>query len=208
MNIILLGCPGVGKGSQAALIKGFLNVPHISTGDAFRANIKAGTELGKFAKSFIDKGLLVPDEVTVGIVKDRLAQADCKSGYLLDGFPRTISQAESLAEFAKIDKVINLVIDPKIVIARLSGRRVCKCGVTSHVSVNPKGICHECGDALYIRDDDREETVQKRMEVYEEQTAPLIGFYRSRKVLVDVDATGSIEEVFEKIKKVLSAAKA
>lgn len=199
MNIILLGAPGAGKGSQATKLKEHYGIPHISTGDAFRSNIARGTEIGVYAKSFIDKGQLVPDDVTVKIVEERLSHDDCKNGFLLDGFPRSIPQAEALENIASIDYVINFVIDTEKVVKRLSGRRSCVCGETYHVSTHPSNVCDKCGKELYIRQDDNEETIRNRMAVYEKTTAPLVGFYREKGLIVDVDANGTIEETFLKI---------
>ncbi|MDE5601477.1 MAG: adenylate kinase [Clostridia bacterium] len=203
-NVILLGAPGAGKGTQAALICEEYNVPHISTGDILRRNIKEGTPLGVKAKEYIDAGALVPDEVVIGLVEDRLAKADCKNGYVLDGFPRTIAQAEALDRVASIDMAINIDVPFEMIVSRLGGRRVCKCGATYHVStLNDETKCKACGDELFIRDDDKPETVQNRLRVYQEQTEPLISYYRNQGKLVDVPATGTIEEIFADVKKVL-----
>ncbi len=199
MNIILLGAPGAGKGSQATKLKEYYGIPHISTGDAFRSNIQRQTEIGIFAKSFIDKGQLVPDDVTIKIVEERLSHEDCKNGFLLDGFPRSIPQAEALQGIAKIDYVINFVIDTEKVVARLGGRRTCSCGETYHVSTHPSMICDKCGKELYIRQDDNEETIRNRMAVYEKTTAPLVDYYREKGLIVDVDANGTIEKTFQEI---------
>ncbi len=199
MNIILLGAPGAGKGSQATKLKEHYAIPHISTGDAFRSNIARGTEIGIYAKSFMDKGQLVPDDVTVKIVEERLSHDDCQNGFLLDGFPRSIPQAEALERITSIDYVINFVVDTERVVARLSGRRTCTCGETYHVSTHSSNICDKCGKELYIRADDNEETIRQRMAVYEKTTAPLVGFYRERGLIVDVDANCTIEETFQKI---------
>ena len=203
-NVILLGAPGAGKGTQAALICEEYNVPHISTGDILRRNIKEGTPLGVKAKEYIDAGALVPDEVVIGLVEDRLAKSDCESGYVLDGFPRTIAQAEALDRVASIDMAINIDVPFEMIVSRLGGRRVCKCGATYHVStLNGETKCKACGDELFIRDDDKPETVQNRLRVYQEQTEPLISYYRGQGKLVDVPATGTIEEIFADVKKVL-----
>ena len=201
MNIILLGAPGAGKGTQATRISDRYGLPHISTGDIFRENIKNGTTIGLLAKSYTDKGQLVPDEVTCEIVKDRLAKEDCKNGYLLDGFPRTLVQAEALDKFATIDAVININIDFSLLMARLCGRRVCRdCGESYHVStLNGRTTCERCGGELYQRKDDNEETVGNRLKVYTEQTAPLIDYYRNKGVLIDIDGVGAIDEVFARI---------
>ncbi len=179
MNLILLGAPGAGKGTQATKISDRYGLVHISTGDIFRANIKNGTKIGMLAKSYIDKGELVPDEVTCDIVKDRLTWDDCKKGYLLDGFPRNLFQAAELDKFAKIDAVVNINIDFKLLMDRLCGRRVCKeCGESYHVStLNGATTCSRCGGELFQRRDDNPETVKSRLEVYNEQTAPLINYY-------------------------------
>ena len=203
-NIVMLGAPGAGKGTHSALISSEYGSPHISTGDIRRANIKEGTELGKLAESYIVKGALVPDDVVIGLVADRLAQPDAQNGYVLDGFPRTIAQAEALDKVARIDIAINIDVSFDIIVGRLSGRRVCSCGATCHVStLGGSEVCPKCGKQLYIRDDDKPETVRARLQVYLEQTAPLIDFYRNKGVLVDIDACGTIQEDFAKIKKVL-----
>lgn len=203
-NIILLGAPGAGKGTQAALIAEEYHIPHISTGDILRRNIKEGTPLGKEAKSYIDKGALVPDEVVIGLVKDRLSQSDCANGYILDGFPRTIAQAEELDKVAKIDVAVNIDVPFETIIERLGGRRVCVCGETYHVStLNGETECKRCGKELFIRDDDKPETVKNRLKVYEEQTQPLIDYYRNQGKLADVLAVGSIQENFANVKKAI-----
>ena len=201
MNIILLGAPGAGKGTQATRISEKYGLPHISTGDIFRANIKGGTPIGKVAKSYIDAGKLVPDEVTCEIVKDRLARDDVKSGFMLDGFPRNLFQAQELDKFSNVDAVINIQIDLSLLMDRLCGRRVCKsCGESYHVNfLNGKTTCEKCGGELYQRKDDNEETVGNRLKVYTEQTAPLIDYYRNKGVLIDIDGVGAIDEVFARI---------
>lgn len=212
MKIIMLGAPGAGKGTQAKMIAEKYGLPHISTGDIFRANIKNGTELGKEAKEYMDKGLLVPDELTVRLLLDRVAQDDCKNGYVLDGFPRTIPQAEVLDEKLselgeKVDFAINVDVPDENIVNRMSGRRAClNCGATYHiVSIPPKkeGICDVCASALVLRDDDKPETVQNRLKVYHEQTQPLIDFYEKKGVLRSVDGTLPMEEVFTAITKIL-----
>lgn len=203
MKLILLGAPGAGKGSQAKLIAEEYKVAHISTGDALRANIKNGTELGKFAKEFIDKGQLVPDEVVVGIVADRIKQDDCKNGFLLDGFPRTVAQADALAKLTDIDVVIDIAVDFGVITDRISGRRMCKCGETYHISTYKSNTCAKCGSELYQRDDDNKETVQKRLDVYAKQTAPLIEYYKKAGKLVTVDGNRTIADVYADVKKVL-----
>lgn len=203
-NIILLGAPGAGKGTQASLISEEYNVPHISTGDILRRNIKEGTPLGVKAKEYIDAGALVPDEVVIGLVESRLKENDCNNGYILDGFPRTIAQAEALDKVANIDLAINIDVPFDLIVSRLGGRRVCKCGATYHVStLNGETKCKACGDELFIRDDDKPETVQNRLRVYEAQTQPLIDYYGKQGKVVDIEATGTIEQIFENIKKVL-----
>ena len=212
MKIVMLGAPGAGKGTQAKMIAEKYSVPHISTGDIFRANIKNGTELGKEAKTYMDKGALVPDELTVRILLDRVAQPDCANGYVLDGFPRTIPQAEVLdAELTKlnekIDYAINVEVPDENIIKRMSGRRACvTCGATYHIEhIPPKkeGICDKCGSELILRDDDKEATVNNRLSVYHEQTQPLIDFYNNKGVLRNVDGTVEMMQVFEAITKIL-----
>ncbi|MBO5782998.1 MAG: adenylate kinase [Clostridia bacterium] len=198
MNIILLGAPGAGKGTQATKIADKYGMPHISTGDIFRANIKNQTEIGLLAKSYIDKGQLVPDAVTCKIVENRLAEDDCKQkGYLLDGFPRTIAQAEELDKFAKIDAVVNINIDFSLLMNRLCGRRVCKdCGESFHVStLNGATTCSRCGGELYQRKDDNPETVQSRLDVYTEQTAPLIDYYTKKGIILNFVGTDDPPQV-------------
>lgn len=212
MKIIMLGAPGAGKGTQAKMIADKYGVPHISTGDIFRANIKNGTELGMEAKKYMDQGLLVPDELTVRILLDRVAQDDCKNGYVLDGFPRTIPQAEVLdSELTKlgdhIDYAINVDVPDENIVKRMSGRRAClTCGATYHIEhVPPKkeGICDVCGSELVLRDDDKPETVKNRLNVYHEQTQPMIDFYTEKGVLKTVDGTVPMEEVFAAITAIL-----
>ena len=214
MKIVMLGAPGAGKGTQAKMIAGKYEIPHISTGDIFRSNIKNGTELGKKAKEYMDQGLLVPDELTVDLVIDRLAQDDCKKGYILDGFPRTIPQAEALdAALTKLSEKLDYAIDVDVpdenIVSRMSGRRACtKCGATYHVVFNPssKGdICDVCGDKLILRDDDKPETVQKRLDVYHNQTQPLIDYYSNQGILKTVDGTQTMDEVFAAITGILEA---
>ena len=212
MKIIMLGAPGAGKGTQAKLISEEYKIPHVSTGDIFRANIKNGTELGTEAKKYMDQGLLVPDELTVRILLDRVAQEDCKDGYVLDGFPRTIPQAQVLEEALdtlgeKIDHAINVDVPDENIVRRMSGRRAClKCGATYHIEhIPPKteGICDTCGSELVLRDDDRAETVKNRLKVYHDQTQPLIDFYTQKGVLKNVDGTMDMQDVFEAIKNIL-----
>lgn len=212
MRLVLLGPPGAGKGTQASAIVDKYNIPHISTGDIFRANIKNGTQLGKEAKAYMDKGLLVPDELVVSIVKDRLTEDDCIDGFLLDGFPRTLNQAQALDSELnkmeiKLERVININASAEILIERAVGRRICKeCGATYHIEFNPpkvKGICDIDGGILYQRDDDNVETVSTRINVYMEQTEPLIAYYKEQDLLLDVDGTKSIDAIFETISKEL-----
>lgn len=200
MNIILLGAPGAGKGTQAEIIRKKLGIPTISTGDMIREALKSGTDMGKKAKSYMDKGQLVPDEVVIGIVKDRLSKDDCKKGFILDGFPRTIAQAEALDKMeVKIDRVIDIEVNEELIYERMSGRRVCKeCGATYHIkNIKPKvdGICDKCSGTLIQREDDRPETVKERLRVYDEQTKPLKKYYQDKKKLVIVDGTQSKEEI-------------
>ncbi len=214
MKIIMLGAPGAGKGTQAKQIAGKYNIPHISTGDIFRANIKEGTELGKKAKEYMDQGLLVPDELTCDLVVDRIQQDDCKGGFVLDGFPRTIPQAEALdAALTKLGQKMDYAIDVDVpdenIVNRMGGRRACiNCGATYHiVSIPPKkeGVCDTCGNELVLRDDDKPETVQKRLNVYHEQTQPLIDYYTKQGILKSVDGTQPMEDVFASIVKILGA---
>lgn len=212
MKIIMLGAPGAGKGTQAKKIAAKYQIPHISTGDIFRANIKGGTELGMKAKTFMDQGMLVPDEITIGMLMDRIHEADCANGYVLDGFPRTIPQAESLAKALKemgesIDYAVNVDVPDENIVSRMGGRRACvSCGATYHVEFNPpkkEGICDTCGEKLVLRDDDKPETVQKRLNVYHDQTQPLIDYYAEAGVLKEVDGTKNMEEVFSDITAIL-----
>jgi adenylate kinase len=204
MKLIFLGPPGAGKGTLAERAQKILGVPQISTGAIFRAAIAARSELGLKVKAVIDAGKLVDDELTVALVKDRLAQADALNGYILDGFPRTIAQADALAEFSAVDKVVNFAISDEAVVQRLSGRRVCpQCGAGFHVETlkpQKEGECDKCGAGLIIRDDDRAETIAKRLEVYRAQTEPLIDYYKQKGILVDVDAAGSVDCVVENFK--------
>lgn len=214
MKIIMLGAPGAGKGTQAKKIAAKYQIPHVSTGDIFRANIKNGTELGMKAKSYMDAGGLVPDEITIGMLLDRIHEADCENGYVLDGFPRTIPQAESLTQALagmdeKIDYAVNVDVPDENIISRMSGRRAClNCGATYHIVYNPpkqEGVCDVCGDKLVLRDDDKPETVQKRLSVYHDQTQPLIEYYEKAGVLKQVDGTQDMEAVFQDIVKILGA---
>lgn len=212
MKLLIMGRPGAGKGTQAANIKEYYKIPHISTGDMFRAAIKNQTELGLLAKSYMDKGGLVPDEVTIGLVRERLAEADCKNGFLLDGFPRTVAQAEALDEILKsngikLDAVLDVNVPAEKLIRRMVGRRVCKtCGATFHVEFNaPKkdGICDNCGSPLVQRADDTEATAKNRLEVYDNQTAPLLDFYSKKGILKTVNGDQPLDKVFEDIKETL-----
>lgn len=214
MKIIMLGAPGAGKGTQAKMIASKYQVPHISTGDIFRANIKNGTELGKKAKEYMDQGLLVPDELTVDLVIDRLSQDDCGKGYILDGFPRTIPQAQALdaalsKRGEKMDYAIDVDVPDENIVNRMSGRRACTgCGATYHIVHNPskKGdVCEVCGETLILRDDDKPETVQKRLTVYHEQTQPLIDYYTQQGILKTVDGTQDMNDVFADVTKILEA---
>lgn len=212
MNLVLMGLPGAGKGTQAERIVEKYDIPHISTGDMFRAAIKDGTELGLQAKSFMDKGELVPDEVTIGIVRERLSKDDCKKGFLLDGFPRTVAQAEALENILadldrRINYVINIQVDKDILMERLTGRRICKnCGATYHLVFNPpaeEGKCDRCGGELYQRADDNEETVQNRLDVNLKQTQPLLDFYEDKGYVRNIDGQQDINKVFVDVDELL-----
>ena len=212
MKIIMLGAPGAGKGTQAKKIAAQYSIPHISTGDIFRANIKNNTELGQKAKTYMDKGELVPDSLVVDLIMDRFKEADCANGYVLDGFPRTIPQAEvldkALTELGdKIDYAINVDVPDENIINRMSGRRACVgCGATYHIKYNPtkvEGVCDACGEKLILRDDDKPETVKNRLSVYHEQTQPLIDYYNKAGVLAEVDGTKDMEDVFKDIVNIL-----
>ncbi|MEH7307029.1 adenylate kinase [Neobacillus drentensis] len=212
MNLVLMGLPGAGKGTQAERIVEQYGIPHISTGDMFRAAMKEGTELGLQAKSFMDQGDLVPDEVTIGIVRERLSKDDCQKGFLLDGFPRTVPQAEALENLLvdldkKIDYVINITVDKEILMERLTGRRICKeCGSTYHLVFNPpkqEGVCDRCGGELYQRADDNAETVQNRLDVNIKQQEPLLNFYENKGYLRTLDGQQDINKVFTDIEQLL-----
>lgn len=212
MKIIMLGAPGAGKGTQAARMAEHYNIPHISTGDIFRQNIKNGTDLGKLAKTYMDKGLLVPDEVVIDLVIDRLKAEDCKKGFILDGFPRTIAQAESLTKALssnnmKIDYAMDIEVEDEVIVNRISGRRSCpKCGAVYHIEFNKPehdGVCDNDEHELIQRDDDMAETVLKRLEVYHELTQPLIDYYKNQGVLNSVDGTMNTDEVFTQITEIL-----
>ena len=214
MKIVMLGAPGAGKGTQAKMIAEKYSIPHISTGDIFRANIKNGTELGKKAKSFIDKGQLVPDELTLDLIMDRFKEDDCKNGYVLDGFPRTIPQAEALDEALKangekVDFAIDIDVPDENIVRRMGGRRACvNCGATYHIVYSPtkvEGKCDKCGEELIVRDDDKPETVLSRLEVYHNQTQPLIDYYNEQGILKSVDVTIDMKDVFNEIVKILGA---
>lgn len=207
MRVVLVGPPGAGKGTQAQFIASHLAIPKVSTGDIFRYNVSAGTELGRQAKAFMDRGDLVPDEVTIAMVQSRLGEDDAQSGFLLDGFPRNVPQAETLKKLLadwglRLELVLELVVDHDEVIRRLSGRRTCrKCGRVWHVAFDPPSIpgkCDECGGDLFQRDDDREETIRHRLEVYQEQTQPLISYYADEGILLGIDATGPVEDVTDR----------
>ncbi|MBC2856350.1 MAG: adenylate kinase [Cetobacterium sp.] len=212
MNIMLFGAPGAGKGTQAKYIIDKYNIPQISTGDILRASIAAGTPMGMEAKKFMDEGKLVPDSTIIGIIKERLSEEDCKNGFILDGFPRTLAQAEALDELMKelnisLDKVISLDVPDELIVGRITGRRVCsKCGASFHVEFNPpksEGVCDYCGGELITRKDDTKETVTKRLEAYHDQTAPLFDFYKAKGVLAELDGTKEIEEIKNEIFSIL-----
>lgn len=211
MNIVLFGPPGAGKGTQAKKLAGHYKIPHISTGDILRANLREGTELGLAAKEYMDKGELVPDEVLIGIVKNRLVEPDCQVGFLLDGYPRTILQADALSgildEISKpLEVVLNIDVPDDELVIRLGGRRMCSCGASYHIKFNPPekdGICDSCGGTLYQRDDDRDDAILQRLKVYQEKTQPLIDYYGRMGILVTVGGTGDIDEVFTDICDVL-----
>lgn len=212
MNLILLGGPGAGKGTQAKKLIEKYGIPQISTGDILRAAVKEGTELGLRAKAHMDKGELVPDELVIGIIEERLRQPDCQEGYMLDGFPRTVVQADALDQVlrnmgTKIDHVISVDVNKEELVKRLTGRRTCRqCGAMYHIMFNPakkEGVCDKCEGELYQRDDDNEETARSRLEVYEKQTFPLIQYYKNKGLLKTIDGIGSIEEIFDRITKIL-----
>lgn len=212
MNIMLFGAPGAGKGTQAKFIIEKYGIPQISTGDMLRAAISEGTAMGLEAKKFMDEGKLVPDSTIIGIIKDRLVQADCKKGFILDGFPRTLAQAEALEKLMKelgikLDKVISLNVPDELIVGRITGRRVCPaCGASFHVEFNPakiEGKCDYCGAELITRKDDTKETVEKRLVAYHEQTAPLFDFYKERGVMAEIDGTKEINEITKEIFDIL-----
>jgi adenylate kinase len=202
MKIALFGPPGAGKGTQAKYIVEKFNIPQISTGDLLRAQVRGDTELGKTAKEYMDKGALVPDEVVIGMLEERINEDDCEKGFILDGFPRALSQAEALKGIVSLEGVVNIVVDESALVRRITGRRMCKCGATFHIDFNPpkeEGVCDECGAQLYQRDDDKEETVQKRLDVYRSQTQPLIDFYRKEGILEDFDGNRDITDISKDI---------
>ncbi|TQD25224.1 adenylate kinase [Methanolobus vulcani] len=211
MNIALFGPPGAGKGTQAKELSKQYSIPHISTGDILRANVRDGTELGLKAKQYMDKGELVPDEVLIGLIRNRLSESDCDTGYLLDGYPRTIPQADALTDILKeiskpLDAVINIEVSDDALVKRLSGRRSCTCGESYHVMFNPpekEGICNACGAELYQRDDDKEDVIRQRLAVYNEKTKPLIDYYDKAGILVNIDGTGAVDAVFADICKIM-----
>lgn len=216
MYFVLLGPPGAGKGTQAARIEAKYQIPHVATGDIFRREIKNETALGKKAKSYIDQGDLVPDEVTIDMVKKRLNESDCEEGFILDGFPRTINQADALSEIMaelniELDAVLNIKVGNKEVVKRLSQRRICsECSATYHLEFDPpaqKGICDKCSGELYQRDDDQEETIKERLKVYQEKTAPLVEYYQDKELLKFVDGEQDFDEVFAQIKEITEAIK-
>lgn len=213
MKLLIMGRPGAGKGTQAVNIREFYNIPHISTGDIFRANLKGQTKLGLLAKKYMDQGLLVPDSVTIDLVKDRLNEPDCKDGFLLDGFPRNLEQAKALDEYLKskddkLDAVLDIDVKPEVLIDRIVGRRVCPtCGATFHIKNNPpkvEGVCDKCGNKLIQRNDDTYETAENRLKVYDNQTAPLLDYYKNQHLLKTVNGDQNFAKVFEDIKKVLT----
>ncbi|WP_462272398.1 adenylate kinase [Methanohalophilus sp.] len=211
MNVVLFGPPGAGKGTQAKELSNYYDIPHISTGDILRANVKEGTKLGKEAEQYMNRGELVPDEVLIGIIKNRLAEPDCKKGYLLDGYPRTIPQADALAGILEeigmpLDVVLNIDVPDEELVGRLSGRYMCKCGESYHIRFNPpqkEGICDSCGGQLYQRDDDKEEVIRQRLESYKNKTQPLIDYYANKNLLVHINGEKGINSVFDDIRVVL-----
>ncbi len=208
MKIAMFGAPGAGKGTIAKMLVAKLNIPQLSTGDLLRAAVKDQTDLGKKAKTFMDKGELVPDKIVIGLIKERIKEKDCKSGYILDGFPRTLPQAEALDKITKLDKVINLLVTDELIIKRLTSRRTCrKCGaIYNLITIPPKkaGKCDKCSSDLFQRDDDKEESIRNRLEVYKKQTYPLIDYYKNKGLIADVDASRTPEEIFEDAVKALA----
>ncbi|APH39250.1 adenylate kinase [Methanohalophilus halophilus] len=211
MNVVLFGPPGAGKGTQAKELSRYYDIPHISTGDILRANVKQGTELGKKAEHYMNRGELVPDEVLIGIIKNRLAEPDCKKGYLLDGYPRTIPQADALDGILDeigmpLDVVLNIDVPDEELVGRLSGRYMCKCGNSYHIKFNPpknEGLCDSCGGQLYQRDDDKEEVIRQRLESYKNKTQPLIDYYANKDLVVHINGEKDIKDVFDDIRGVL-----
>ncbi|MDK2892427.1 adenylate kinase [Methanohalophilus sp.] len=211
MNVVLFGPPGAGKGTQAKELSKHYGIPHISTGDILRANVSKGTDLGKKAAEYMNKGELVPDDVLIGIIKNRLAEPDCKAGFLLDGYPRTIPQADALSGILNdinmpLEVVLNITVPDEELVTRLSGRYSCKCGESYHIKFNPPkkaGICNVCGGELYQRDDDKEDVIRQRLVSYKKNTQPLIDYYEEKGILVNIDGTGGIDEVFGQIINVL-----
>jgi len=208
MNIVLLGPPGIGKGTVAVKLSKKLNIPHIATGDMLRENVSKKTELGLKAKSFMDKGGLVPDDLVIEMIKERLQRDDCKNGFILDGFPRTINQAEEISKVVKIDKVVNIQASDDVIVDRLSKRKVCEqCGFIYHleyIKPNREGICDKCDGILYQREDDKTEAVKERLKVYKEKTEPLIKYYKDKNLLADVDGSGTPDEEFELVLEAVS----
>ncbi|MGA1865920.1 MAG: adenylate kinase [Thermoplasmatota archaeon] len=207
MKIALFGPPGAGKGTQARYMVERYGIPQISTGDLLRAQLREGTELGKMAKGYMDRGALVPNEVVIGMMKERLSEEDCGGGFILDGFPRELSQAEALSKLTELDAVVNIVVDESALIRRITGRRMCRCGMTYHIEFNPpkkEDVCDRCGSPLYQRDDDREETVRSRLEVYRSKTEPLMEYYRTKGILKDIDGNRSIDKISRDIMRSLS----
>lgn len=206
MKIALFGPPGAGKGTQAAAIRDHFNIPQISTGDLLRSEVRKETKLGSEAKSYMDRGELVPDDVVIGMLKERLADPDCSNGFILDGFPRSLSQARALEGIVQLDAVVNIEVDESAPVERITGRRMCKCGATYHIRFNPprkEGICDQCGGELYQRDDDKEETVRQRIRVYRDQTEPLLEYYDKKGILRSVDGNRSIGEISKDIIDIL-----
>jgi len=211
MNVVLFGPPGAGKGTQAKELSRYYDIPHISTGDILRTNVKEGTELGKEAENYMNRGELVPDEVLIGIIKNRLAEPDCKKGYLLDGYPRTIPQADALDGILDeigmpLDVVLNIDVPDEELVGRLSGRYMCKCGESYHIKFNPpkaEGVCDSCGGQLYQRDDDKEEVIRQRLESYKAKTQPLIDYYNEKDLVVNINGEKDIKDVFDDIRGVL-----